>query len=816
MKKIIDELLHRDISRREAVKDVARFSAAVALSSSITLPFTASARSVLTPGAANQPEVVNDGETVRHSACLVNCGSRCPLKVIVKDDRIVRIEPEDSKDDNVFGEHQIRPCLRGRSNRWRVYSPDRLKYPMKRVGKRGEGKFKRISWEEATALVASELKRVAEKYGNEAIYYNYQSGAYYHNQGTPAWKRLLNLNGGYLNYHNTYSTAQIATATPYTHGTYVGSHFTQIRHSDLVVFFGMNLSETRMSGGGQVEELRRALEASHARVVIIDPRYTDSVITEHAEWLAIRPTTDAALVAGLAHTLISERLIDEALVNRYSVGYDRATLPASAAPNASYKDYILGLGEDGVEKTPEWAADITGIPAARIRQLARDIAGAKACYIGQGWGPQRHANGEQSVRAIQTLPLLTGHFGLPGTNNGNWPYSTKYDVPTLPTGANPLKISIPCYLWTDAILNPEKMTATTMGVKGADKLNVGIKLIVNQAGNTLVNQHGQINRTREILADDSLCETIIVIDNHMTASAKFADILLPETSYLEAEDLVDNSYASGSNHYMIAMQKTITPMWEVRSTYDICADIAEHLGMREKFTEGRTQAQWVEKHYQQVKEQRTYLPEWAVARNKGIIDQQIATDKQSIAFADFRLDPQANPLKTPSGKAEIYSEALAKLAGEWILPAGDKISPIPEFCPARESHLNKTLTAKYPLQLSGFHTKGHTHSTYSNVSQLHEAAPDEVWINPLDAAPRNLKSGDRVRIFNDRGIVEIACKVTDRILPGVAAMPQGAWTRINSEGVDIGGCINTLTTHEVSPLAKGNPQHTNLVEIQRV
>ncbi|MBN3190821.1 molybdopterin-dependent oxidoreductase [Pectobacterium brasiliense] len=810
MNKITEDLLHQEISRRDAVIDAVKISSAVAITSAIALPFSAHAQPTVMPTG-----VVNENETVRHSACLVNCGSRCPLKVIVKDDRIVRIEPEDAKDDSIFGEHQIRPCLRGRSNRWRVYSPDRIKYPMKRVGKRGEGKFKRISWEEATAFVASEMKRIAEKYGNEAIYYNYQSGAYYHNQGTHAWKRLLNLTGGYLNYHNTYSTAQIATATPYTHGTYVGSHFTQIAHSDLVVFFGLNLSETRMSGGGQVEELRRALEASQARVVIIDPRYTDSVITEHAEWLAIRPTTDAALVAGLAHTLITENLIDEAQINRYSVGFDASTLPASATPNASYKDYILGTGPDGITKTPEWAANVTSIPATRIRQLAREIAGARACYIGQGWGPQRHANGEQTVRAIQTLPALTGHFGLPGTNNGNWPYGTPYGVPTLPVGSNPIKTSIPCYLWTDAILNPEKMTATTMGVKGVDKLRAGIKMVVNQAGQALLNQHGDINRTRKILADDTLCETIVVIDNHMTPSAKFADILLPETSYLEAEDLVDSSYSTGSHNYMIAIQKTITPMWEVRSTYDICADIADHLGLKEKFTEGRTQAQWVEKHYQQVKEKRAYLPEWSVAKEKGVIDQQIATEKQSIAFLDFRADPQANPLKTPSGKIEIYSEALAKLAQTWTLPEGDRIPPIPEFCVVRESHLNKTMTAKYPLQLSGFHTKGHTHSTYSNVQFLHEAAPDEVWINPIDAAARQLKSGDRVRVFNDRGVVEIPCKVTQRILPGVAAMPQGAWTRLDSMGVDVGGCINTLTSQEPSPLAKGNPQHTNLVEIQR-
>ncbi|HGB8147429.1 TPA: DMSO/selenate family reductase complex A subunit, partial [Salmonella enterica subsp. enterica serovar Saintpaul] len=629
------------------------------------------------------------------------------------------------------------------------------------------------------------------------------------------WIRLLNLTGGYLNYHNTYSTAQIATATPYTHGDYVGSHFTQIAHSDLVVLFGLNLSETRMSGGGQVEELRRALETSKARVIIIDPRYTDSVITEHAEWLPIRPTTDAALVAGIAHTLITEQLLDEALVNRYCVGYDRSTLPDTAAPNASYKDYVLGTGDDGIAKTPEWAADITGIPATRIRQLAREIASARACYICQGWGPQRHANGEQTVRAIQTLPALTGHFGRPGTNNGNWPYGTPYGVPLLPVGKNPITTSIPCYLWTDAIQHPEKMTATTMGVKGADRLKTGIKLFFNQAGNTLLNQHGETNRTRQILADESLCETIIVIENHMTPSAMYADLLLPETSYLEAEDLVDSSYAAGSHNYMIAIQKTVKPMWEVRSTYDICADIAGHLGLREQYTEGRTQAQWAEMHYQQIREKRPYLPEWSVAKEMGVIDQRIATEQQSLAFADFRADAEANPLSTPSGKIEIYSQALADLAQAWTLPEGERIPALPEFCPAKESHLNKALTAKYPLQLSGFHTKGHTHSTYSNVLMLHEAVPDEVWINPIDASARQLKSGDRVHVFNDRGVVELPCKVTQRILPGVAAMPQGAWTQLDGNGVDVGGCINTLTSHHPSPLAKGNPQHTNLVEIKR-
>jgi anaerobic dimethyl sulfoxide reductase subunit A len=215
-------------------------------------------------------------------------------------------------------------------------------------------------------------------------------------------------------------------------------------------------------------------------------------------------------------------------------------------------------------------------------------------------------------------------------------------------------------------------------------------------------------------------------------------------------------------------------MWEVRSTYDICADIAEHLGVRERFTEGRTQAEWMAMHYAQVKEKRAYLPEWDVAMNMGVIDQQRTRDEESIILADFRHDPATSPLTTPSGKIEIYSHTLAELAKAWTLPAGDRIPAVPEFCVAAESHLNNNLTAKYPLQMSGFHTKGHTHSTYASVLMLHEAVPDEVWINPIDASARQLKSGDRVHVFNDRGVV---------------AIPQGNTAYSPGRGGDATGCV---------------------------
>ncbi len=233
-------LLDSELSRRSFMKASATTATAAALTSGLTLPFSSITNAATTSTDSSE-------EQVKWSACLVNCGSRCPLKVHVKDDQIVRIDTEDGIDDSVFGQHQIRPCLRGRSNRYKTYNPDRLKYPMKRIGKRGEGKFQRISWDEATTIIADKLRHTIDTWGNEAIYYQYGSGSTGANlHGRSACKRLLNLVGGYLEQHNTYSTAQIGRVEPFVYGKGQGSYMAQIKHSDLVVMFCQNIAETRM------------------------------------------------------------------------------------------------------------------------------------------------------------------------------------------------------------------------------------------------------------------------------------------------------------------------------------------------------------------------------------------------------------------------------------------------------------------------------------------------------------------------------------------------------------------------------------------
>ncbi len=803
------------ISRRTLVKSSA-LGALALTAGGITLPFGVK---VAAAGVANA--LAPADSRVVWGACSVNCGSRCALRLHVRNDEVWRVETDNTGDDS-YGDHQVRACLRGRSIRRRINHPERLNYPMKRVGKRGEGKFERISWDEALDTLASRLKHTVEQYGNEAVYLNYSSGIVGGNitRSSPYASlvtRLMNCYGGFLSHYGTYSTAQIACAMPYTYGSNDGNSTSDIENSQLVVMFGNNPAETRMSGGGITWYLEQARERSNARMIVIDPRYTDTAAGREDEWIPIRPGTDAALVAGIAWVLISENKVDQPFLDKYCVGYDEKTLPAGAPANGHYKAYILGQGDDGVEKTPQWAAQITGIPADRIIKLAREIGDAKPAYICQGWGPQRHANGEQTARAIAMLPILTGNVGINGGNSGARESTYTITIERMPVLENPVQTSISVFTWTDAITRAHEMTDTGDGVRGKEKLDVPIKFIWNYAGNTLTNQHSDINRTHDILQDDSLCETIVVIDNFMTSSAKYADLLLPDLMTVEQEDIIPNDYA-GNMGYLIFSQPATAPKFERRPVYDMLSDVAKRLGpdVFQAFTEGRSQRQWLEHLYATMQARDPALPSFEALRQMGIYKRK-DPNGHFVAYKAFRDDPQANPLKTPSGKIEIYSERLAQIASSWQLEKDDTISALPIYAPGFESWESPE-RGRFPLQMFGFHYKARTHSTYANIDILNAACPQEVWLNPIDATQRGISNGDTVRVFNRRGEVRLAAKVTPRIMPGVTAMGQGAWhdARMDGDRIDKGGCVNTLTTLRPSPLAKGNPQHSNLVEIEKV
>ncbi|MBY6019637.1 DMSO/selenate family reductase complex A subunit [Ferrimonas balearica] len=768
-------------------------------------------------------------------SCYVNCGSNCPIKFTVQDGQITQLETDDHGDDQ-YESRQIRACPRGRSLRQRVYSDERILYPMKRVGPRGSGEFVRISWDDALTEIHQRLEAIyqdSSQGGPESVFFPVSTGTSgMKTSGTGIWKRLFHQLGGYLGTRGSYSTHQVDTATQYTYGigsvilNGLGSSTREIERSDLVLCFGYNPQETFMSGGGVSYEWSEALHRSDAEVIMIDPRYTESAGGKEQQWLPIRPGTDAALVAGIVYALWEIGAVDDAHVDRYAVGWTEASLPESAkGKNASYKAYILG-DRDGVAKTPEWAASMTAVPAATIRELAAKLHRSKAPFIQMGWGLQRQANGENSARAIYTLVAIVGKFGLPGTSNavGAHNGTHAYITPGIPAGANPVTKSIPCFLWTDAIerdLQQEPMTALTHDVLDSQRpgdptvqLERNIRAIIVAGSNMLGNQHSNINRTHRLLAaEDSKVDFVLVSEIYMTPTARFADILLPEITQFETEDLVCDGWHSGDMANLLATTAAIAPRGESRSAYDICADIAERFGIRQTFTEGRTKAEWVRHLWQTPQASSSLsLPDFDEAKAHGVYREYLPASKPG--FADFRADPQANPLKTPSGKIEIYSEAIANLTKDWDLPEGDEVTALPEFRAPWEGGV--TDDPDYPFQVAVYHTKGRAHSSFHSHKVLREAIQDALWINPEDAAALGIQNNDTVRVSSRRGVIVVPARVTPRVMPGVAGLGQGAWRNASEVGQeDMGGCINTLTDHRPSPLAKGCTGGTLRVKIER-
>lgn len=754
-------------------------------------------------------------ETTTWGHCAINCPGRCSLKFHVKDDEVVWVDTYTSADAD-FDDPQPRACLRGRSYRRWMNSPDRINYPMKRVegSKRGEGKYEQISWDEAIDIAAGKLKEVIDEYGNEAVYVPYATGV----SATTSrpFNRFLNLVGGYLGFYNSYSTAQISCITPYMYGTKQadGSSFSAAEDAKLVLIFGSSPTETRQGGLTTHYDWVHLRERTGAKIYMIDYRMNDSISGHSEQWLPINPGTDAALVAGIAHYLIEHDMVDVDFLHTYCAGYDEESMPeAYKGKNMSYRDYVMGIGYDKVEKTPEWAAKITGIPADRIETLAEEVGTTKPLYVNQGWGPQRRSNGEWTAWAIMALPCLVGQVGLPGTNNGTREARNSPTLGSLSAGTNPVKTSIPCFLFTDAIDHGTEMTSKNAGVKNADALKVNIKYMINYAGNCLTNQHSDINQAHEVLVDESKCEFILGIDTVMCDSMMYADVVLPDLFRFEQASQIATGSDTG---YMITGTACTTPKFERKTAYEMAGLMAEKFDMLDQFTEGKTEEEWIKELYEKSRVKDTKLPTWDEAVEMGVYTRKY---DPVVSMEKFRKDPVGSALDTPSGKIEIFSAKILEFTKGWELKDGDTLTgmstlpPVPVYVP--EWYGVENTSDEYPLLLSGFHYRGRIHSSWGFIPELKEVNPQEAWVNPTDAKTRGIAQGDKVRVRNEFGEIELLAKVTPRVVPGVVAVSQGAWFDADENGVDQGGSINTLTTQRPSPLSKGNPQHTNICEVMK-
>ena len=792
--------LHTAIDRRSFIKLGAFISGGIALSGTFAACIKELER---TTGVV---ESRKDGVTIIRAGCPAhNCGGRCVLKLHVKEGKVLRIETDDRPGDTL-ADPQLRACIRGRSYRRRQYHKDRLKYPLKRVGKRGEGKFERISWEEALDRMASELKRVKNQYGNSAIHIPYGTGSYNQMNGRQTAARLLNLYGGSLGYYNSYSWACISKATPYVYGTNVtGNQRQDWVNSKYILMWGWNPAEMR--DGTNSEYYLKIARERGAKVVCIDPRMTMSAVALADEWIPVRPGTDVAVMSAMAYVIITENLHDKSFIEKCCSGFDQSQMPEGCENEESYKDYILGT-YDNQPKTPAWAESISGVPKETISRIAREYAQSKPAVLYQGYGMQRRAYGEQPVLGGCVLAAITGNVGISGGWAGGLALQADDGGPfwnVFPTGSNPVKARIPVFLWTEAILRGKEMTKED-GLVNAPKLDNNIKLIWSVASNILVNQHADVNRTVEILKDESLLEFIAVQDQFMTPSARFADLVLPVCTQMEVWGLQDG-WKYGDE--VILNPQITEPPDETKSDYQICSEIAERLDIKEAYTQNRNEKDWIVWVLDVYRKTRfPEVPEIDKFKemNTGVYSTPVR--KPAVAFTDFRQNPEKHPLNTTTGKIELFSKPL------FDMNKPSEIPPVPKYIQEWESPFGEE-SKKFPLQALGHHYMPRVHSTHDGIDWLEEAFPQRVFINPLDARKRSIQNGDKVLIYNDRGKIIMPCRITPKMMPGVVDIPQGAWWQPDEDGIDRRGNVNVLTSHKWTPLAFGNAQHTIMVQIEK-
>jgi len=719
-----------------------------------------------------------EGETVVTSTCGHNCGGRCVVNAHVIDGRIVKISTDPRKWTPELP--PLHACVRGFGQVERVYHPDRLQRPLRRTGPRGSGSFEPISWDEALDTIAREMLRIRDTYGNAAILDASRSGSLSMLHGRAVAQRFLYLFGGCTELWSNMSAEAEIFAVRMTYGAKAdyksaGREPTDYANSKLIVMWGWSPADMTF-GTGTLQYLKWARKQG-VRVVCVDPRQTRSSLDLADEHVFIRPSTDAAALIAMAYVITSEGLQDQAYLDRHVLGFDEDHLPADAPAGASYRSYLLGLA-DGVRKTPEWAAELTGMPAETIRRLAIEFATSKPAALHCGYAPGRTAYGEQFHRAAFALAAMTGNVGIPGGNSGTSNGATgRSGVRSLPTGTNPISARVSSPLLADLL---------TRGASGGYPAD--IRMIYAAAGD-LFNQAPNV--TKMVAALDRV-EFFVAQDHFLTPTARYADIVLPATTFWERNDV--HTPWAGAGHYAIFMKQAIQPMYECRNDMDIFADLARRVGI--VGYNDKSEDEWLRELTRDAIDDFDAFAEQGLAR--------LPAPEDAVAFARQIRDPEHHPFTTPSGKIEIYSMAIAAKPDPYGL---GRIPAIPTWIPPQKAD------PRYPLELCTPKSRARTHSVHGNQEILARADRDDVWMHPADAAKRGLTHGQRVRVFNGRGATILPVRVTDRIAPGVVSIKEGAWFTPDAGGVDQRGCANVLTADRSAPCG-ATTYNTCLVEVE--
>ena len=665
--------------------------------------------------------------------------------------------------------------------------------------------FVEVSWDEAASLVAREITRVKQHYGNNAIYggsYGWSSAGRFHHAQSQL-RRFLNCAGGSVTAKQTYSHAAAEVIMPHIIGMSQVAHQNTMtswphlaEHCTLLVAFGGIARRTGqvVSSGTSEHPTGYWLDRLKARQVNISPQKSD---LQGAEWLSLRPGTDTALMLALCHTLLDEDLHKEAFLNSHTSGWPR------------FRAYLLGE-RDGQAKSADWAAPLCDISPDTIRQLARDMA-TNETMITVAWGLQRADHGEQTLWAGLALASMLGQMGRPGAGFG-FGYSgvgsigrpskiTKW--PSMPVGENPVKDAIPVARIADMLLHPGKRYRHN----GQTRSYPDIKLVIWSGGNPF-HHHQDLNRLE--LAWERP-ETVIVCDHSWTATARRADIVLPATSPLERHDIM----MSKSDPALVYMSPVMEPVGEAMDDYGIWTLVADKLGFAQDFTLGRDIEDWLQWHWQGAcevgKARGIDMPDFARFKQMGRFDMPDAYEKR-ISLSEFVNDPVANPLGTESGKITLFNEHIAALDLPDCPGYPCWQAPVEGLIDAPEGALH--LLSPQP------DTRLHSQNDRGREALADKVAGREAcYLHPQTAKARGLAEGDIVRVHNKRGATLAGLRLDPGLRADCLTLPTGAWydpVELDGERLEVHGNPNVLTIDKgASELTQANIAHTALVFVEK-
>jgi molybdopterin guanine dinucleotide-containing S/N-oxide reductase-like protein len=778
----------------------------------------------------------------------INCTNGGPIRVHVKDGKIIRVRPLvlDESDAaswtlKVGGKEFSPPrkaCVSAftLTERVRVYSEDRIKYPLKRIDfdpkgdrhpeTRGKSGYERISWDEALDLVATEMKRIRTTYGPEAIMSRASSHHNWGNLGyrTSAWARFFNLIGFTDIFDNPDSWEGWHWGATHAYGFYwrlgIPEHYDMLgdalKNTELVIHWGNDPDSTHgIYGGNEAAVWRLWLRELGKKQIFIDPFCNYTAVVMGDKWIAYRPGTGAAMAMAIAYVWLKENTYDKGYIATHTIGFE------------DFEKHILGE-DDGVPKTPGWAEEITGVPERTITALAREWASKRTMLAagvkgGEG-GACRQAYATEWARMMVLLQAMQG-LGKPGV--GIWgttmgpPFNCSLDCPGYAVGGmnkiakkpavNPVKQRLYRLLLPEAILNPpvhwlgegfcgnsleQQFIPYTYPSPGCSEVKMFYRY-----GGAFIATMTDTNKWIMMYQSPKL-EFVVNQDCWWCTETGFADIILPACTNLERNDISEWANAGGysahgsgscSHRVIVYQQKCIEPVGESKSDYQIFCDLAERLGVKEEYTEGNSMEDWIEKMFYA-----SDLPRYISFedfKNKGyfVVPQQ-ENYKPTPALRWFyegrecdtpdpgnpkRNTEKGKELGTYTGKIEFVSQSLLK-----HFPDDEERPPMPRYIPSWEGHTSE-LAKKYPLQLISPHPRFSFHTQHdSHVPWLADIPAHRVrkhgydWqvvrIHPLDAEARGIRDADIVKVYNDRGAVLGIAQVTERLRPGVVHSYEGS------------------------------------------